>query len=317
MAFKFEGLIRQGMLDGKQTSQLISEVKELMATSRRHSETLVRTAVMQVHDKAQEITRDNNLDILNGEQQISTLDLRTSDVCRVRDGKAWDLNKKPIGDHDLPYARPPLHPNCRSTMRLITKSWRELGIDIDEIPESTRASMDGQIKQGLNYEDWLKGKTPAEQDTVLGKGKADLWRRGVITFRDMLDQSGRPLTLEQLQNWKEIPQAIRAIRRKHWNDEFKTKTEHIYYTFAKEGIIIDPHGLSRFGDRLAGTGLSLDEAVKFIKETNPNYIDSRNGRLIRFDPKKKIAVIQSAVDGHIISFFRKSQIEGKDEWKPI
>lgn len=198
LAFKFEGIIRQGMLDGKQTSQLISEVKELMATSRRHSETLVRTAVMKVHDKAQEIVRDNNLDILKGEQQISTLDLRTSDVCRVRDGKAWDLDKKPIGDHDLPYARPPLHPNCRSTMRLLTKSWRELGFDIDEIPENTRASMDGQVKQGLTYEDWLKGKTPAEQDTVLGKGKADLWRRGVITFRDMLSQDNRPLTLKEL-----------------------------------------------------------------------------------------------------------------------
>lgn len=198
LAFKFEGLIRQGMLDGKQTSQLITEVKELMATSRRHSETLVRTAVMKVHDKAQELVRDENLDILKGEQQISTLDLRTSDVCRVRDGKAWDLEKKPIGDHDLPYQRPPLHPNCRSTMRLMTKSWRELGIDIDEIPESTRASMDGQVKQGLNYEDWLKDKTPEQQDQVLGKGKADLWRRGVITFRDMLDQSGRPLTLKQL-----------------------------------------------------------------------------------------------------------------------
>lgn len=199
LAFKFEGLIRQGMLAGKQTSELTSEVKALMATTRRHSDTLVRTAVMRVHDKAQEIVRDNNRDILKGEQQISTLDLRTSDVCRVRDGKAWDLDKQPIGDHDLPYQRPPLHPNCRSTLRLLTKSWRELGIDSDEIPESTRASMDGQVKQGLHYEEWLKSKTPTEQDSVLGQGKADLWRRGVITFRDMLDQTGRPLSLRDLQ----------------------------------------------------------------------------------------------------------------------
>ncbi len=33
---------------------------------------------------------------------------------------------------------------------------------------------------------------------MLGKGKADLWRRDVITFADMLDQSGRPLTLKNL-----------------------------------------------------------------------------------------------------------------------
>ncbi|MCK3657231.1 hypothetical protein A4G18_00475 [Pasteurellaceae bacterium Pebbles2] len=196
--FKFTNIIRQGILDGKPTSELISEVKELLVASRRWSETLVRTAVMKVHDQAQQALRDENLDILKGEQQISTLDLRTSEICRVRDGKAWDLDKKPIGEHDLPYQRPPLHPNCRSTLRLLTKSWRELGIDVDEIPESTRASMDGQIKEGLNYEDWLKNKSPEEQDKVLGKGKADLWRNGVITFRDMLDQSGRPLTLKEL-----------------------------------------------------------------------------------------------------------------------
>ncbi|WP_273397018.1 minor capsid protein [Actinobacillus porcinus] len=209
LAFKFSALIRQGMIDGKQTSRLITETKDLLAHSRRGAETLVRTAVMKVHDKAQELFKDENLDLLKGEKHLSTLDTRTSEICRVRDGLAWDLDKKPIGEHAVPYARPPLHPNCRSTLILITKSWKELGLDMDEIPESTRASMDGQVKAGLTYENWLKNKTPEQQDAILGKGKADLWRQGVITFRDMLDQSGRPLTLKQLnvafsgENWQE------------------------------------------------------------------------------------------------------------------
>lgn len=49
-----------------------------------------------------------------------------------------------------------------------------------------------------------QGSTPEEQDKALGKGKADLWRRGVITFADMLDQSGRPLTLKELYSSKNI-----------------------------------------------------------------------------------------------------------------
>lgn len=149
LAFKFSALIRQGMIDGKQTSRLITETKDLLAHSRRGAETLVRTAVMKVHDKAQELFKDENLDLLKGEKHLSTLDTRTSEICRVRDGLAWDLDKKPIGEHAVPYARPPLHPNCRSTLILITKSWKELGLDMDEIPESTRASMDGQVKAGL------------------------------------------------------------------------------------------------------------------------------------------------------------------------
>ncbi len=198
LTFKLTGLIRQGILDGKQTSAIIAEVKDLLGSSRRSAETLVRTAVMKVNDEAHKLLRDENEDIIKGEQHISTLDTRTSEVCRARDGLAWDLNQKPIGDHNIPYQRPPLHPNCRSTLRLVMKSWRELGFDVDEIPESTRASMDGQVKENITYEDWLRNKTKAQQDEILGKGKADLWRNGVITFRDMLDQSGRPLTLKEL-----------------------------------------------------------------------------------------------------------------------
>ncbi|MCT8814206.1 minor capsid protein [Glaesserella parasuis] len=196
-AFKFEGIIRQGLLDGQQTSQMLTDVKHLMNTSRRHAETLVITAVAKVADKAHQALRDENLDILAGEKHLSTLDTRTSTVCQLRDGLMWDLDKKPI-DHDVPYQRPPLHPRCRSILQLVTKSWKELGIDAEEMPSSTRASQDGPVSEQINYENWLKSKSPEQQDQVLGKGKADLWRRGVITFADMLDQSGRPLTLKDL-----------------------------------------------------------------------------------------------------------------------
>ncbi|MDY4280852.1 MAG: minor capsid protein [[Pasteurella] mairii] len=313
LVFKFSALVRQGMLEGKQSGQLVTEVKALMGNSRRYAETLVRTSVMKVHDRAQEMVRDENRDILNGEQHLSTLDMRTSETCRARDGLAWDLNKNPIGDHNVPYARPPLHPNCRSTLKLLTKSWRELGIDLADIPESTRASMDGQVKAGMTYEDWLKTKTPAQQDAVLGKGKADLWRNGVITFRDMLDQSGRPLTLKQLQDIQGMPEAVRSIMRKHWSDSFKQKTIAIYYQFEKQGIILDQHCLARLGERLAKVNLTVEEAIDVIKATPINYIDTRNGRFVRFNQRKKVAVIQSKKDGKIITFERKGSAKS-DNW---
>lgn len=200
LAFKFESTIRQGLLDGKQTPELAKETAELFGTSRRWADTLVITAVAKVADDAHKALRDDNLDLIKGEKHLSTLDMRTSTVCQVRDGKMWDTEYKPIG-HDLPYQRPPLHPRCRSILQLVMKSWKELGFDgVEEMPESTRASMDGQVSEKTNYETWLNSKTPEEQDKALGKGKADLWRRGVITFADMLDQRGRPLTLSELQD---------------------------------------------------------------------------------------------------------------------
>ncbi|WP_065235116.1 minor capsid protein [Gallibacterium genomosp. 3] len=198
LTFRFNGIVRGGVLDGRSYNDLVNSVKDLMGKSRRGAETLVRTAVMKANDVAHEALRNENEDILKGEQHISTLDTRTSEVCRIRDGLAWDLHHKPIGGHKVPYQRPPIHPNCRSDLKLLLKSWKELGIKADEIPESTRASMDGQVKSSMTYEDWLKTKSIEQQDEILGKGKAQLWRDGVITFRDMLDQTGRPLTLKAL-----------------------------------------------------------------------------------------------------------------------
>ena len=59
-------------------------------------------------------------------------------------------------------------------------------------------SMDGQVAAETTFEDWLKKQSKGRQDTVLGDGKAALWRDGKINFRDLLDQNGRPLTTEQL-----------------------------------------------------------------------------------------------------------------------
>ncbi|MDP8184399.1 minor capsid protein [Phocoenobacter skyensis] len=196
---KFQGIVRQGLLNGKQTSEIITELKNVANIQRRNAETLVITAVGKVADTAHEALKDENADLLQGEEHLSTLDTRTSTVCQLRDGKRWSLDKKPVG-HSIPYARPPLHPRCRSILQMWFKSWKELGYDdLEELDSGTRASEDGQVKSSMNYEDWLKGKTKAQQDEILGKGKADLWRRNVITFSDMLDQTGRPLTLTELQ----------------------------------------------------------------------------------------------------------------------
>ncbi|MXO46577.1 hypothetical protein GNY93_10365 [Glaesserella parasuis] len=265
-AFKFEGIIRQGLLDGQQTSQMITDVKHLMNTSRRHAETLVITAVAKVADKAHQALRDENLDILAGEKHLSTLDTRTSTVCQLRDGLMWDLDKKPI-DHDVPYQRPPLHPRCRSILQLVTKSWKELGIDAEEMPSSTRASQDGPVSEQINYENWLKSKSPEQQDQVLGKGKADLWRRGVITFADMLDQSGRPLTLANLNAKFNTQDGVIKQMRSNWSDDFPDTvidrklgeaTSHPLYELAKRGDIDAAYHLAK--------DLVSDEAIEKLRK---------------------------------------------------
>jgi hypothetical protein len=89
--------------------------------------------------------------------------------------------------------------NCRSVL----VAWMK---DIDDlpdgtrrkIPEATQASMDGQVPADMDYESWLRQKGDAFAKSVMGEGKFMLWKAGKITQTDLLDQSGNPLTLEEL-----------------------------------------------------------------------------------------------------------------------
>jgi hypothetical protein len=108
------------------------------------------------------------------------------------------MDNKPIGKKSLPYRELPAHFNCRSIYMPILKSFKEIGSDYPEMPKSTRSSMDGQVPEETTFKDFLDRKGEAFQDEVLGKGKAKLWRDGKITLQQLLDQSGNPIPLKEL-----------------------------------------------------------------------------------------------------------------------
>ncbi|MBQ8362633.1 MAG: minor capsid protein, partial [Thermoguttaceae bacterium] len=82
----------------------------ILQTSRRSAETVARTVINGVSNEARFATLCENDDVLDGIQFLATLDGRTSFVCASLDGKIWS------GDEMEKAARPPLHPNCRSTL---------------------------------------------------------------------------------------------------------------------------------------------------------------------------------------------------------
>lgn len=186
--FNLRGVVNRMVSDGQTAQQAAQEFSAVFDGSRRFAKTLVLTAHSAVAEQARDNLYKANDDIVKGVYQLSTLDSRTSPICRVRDGLQWDNQHKPIG-HDQEYKRPPLHYRCRSLMLPL----------IEGMTYSTRASADGQVDANLNYEGWLKRKSQTEQDEILGKGKAQMWRDGKITFADMLDQTGREISLKELE----------------------------------------------------------------------------------------------------------------------
>jgi hypothetical protein len=98
------------------------------------------------------------------------------------------------------------HPNCRSTQIPILRSFTEvaktntkLAAQLDDaLSGDSRASMDGQVASDLRYEDWLKSRGSDDAREILGPSRYALWQSGELSLADMIDQSGRPLTLDEL-----------------------------------------------------------------------------------------------------------------------
>lgn len=182
-----------------------------MSPRGRAVEMRVRTSAQSILNDARLQTFRENADVVKGMQLQVVLDGRTSDICMARSGFAWELDGNPLPetDTDEPFpGPPPYHPNCRSTLVPVVKSLDDLIDDpkvaarvrkaVQKLPESTQASMDGQVAASLTYEEWLKRKSETFQQEVLGPGKYKLWKAGKIDLRDLIDQKGNPLTVEQL-----------------------------------------------------------------------------------------------------------------------
>jgi SPP1 gp7 family putative phage head morphogenesis protein len=225
--------IQTGMIKGEAIGELVKRVRGtkdtpgVMSVSRREATALVRTSVMQVAHDTRLAMYDANADIIKGFQVVATLDNRTTPLCRALDGKQYDLDRKPI-DHDTPLPEgPPFHWNCRSTLIPIVKAYSELkkgkgGISkakldaIDALDVGTRTSFGainkGYVDAGLDYNAWLKTQPEEYQIEVLGPGRWNLWRDDKLTMADMIDQSGRPLSLKELNEKLAQISEIKAAR---------------------------------------------------------------------------------------------------------
>ena len=202
--------MRRGYLTGESTESLIRKIRGYVdaegiqhaalidGATRKSAERAVRTMVMGIANEARHKTLVEDSDVVKGFQWVATLDGRTCADCASRDGLAWDLDGNGLDGNTFPYETPPIHASCRCTLVPVLKSWEELGMDLPEFDPSTRASMDGQVSDTLDFKEWFDSKGAAFQAKWLGPGRYELWQKGKITFRDLVDQNGRELTLAQL-----------------------------------------------------------------------------------------------------------------------
>lgn len=215
---KFADEVRKGMAQGETLPDIVARIRGkrayldrpaysgIMDVSRRNAFALVRTMVIAASNDAHMSLFRANDDLVRGIQWVSTLDSRTSIICRALDGLTWDLDYKPIG-HDQKYPGPTAHWGCRSTQTPLLRDWTEL-IDnprlakaLNDFDSGTRASIGGQVKDSTKYNDWLSKRSETEQIEILGKQRQKLFATGKADTIDMIDQRNNPRTVKQLREY--------------------------------------------------------------------------------------------------------------------
>lgn len=184
-----EGEIKLGYANGVTTSQIITDIvgsksqsysNGALELSRKDTASLARTAINHYATTARDQVYQKNSKVVIGYRIIATLDMKTSDPCRKRDGMEIiysETKKRP---------KAPFHPNCRtSDVPIIAGQPRNL--------TGQRASkggemVDGKLKpdpkpvnSGTDYYEFLS-KQPAEFiDNVLGKTIGKAFRNSGVT----------------------------------------------------------------------------------------------------------------------------------------
>lgn len=198
--------VRIGWVEGQTVPELTRTVGRLLEIDARGAEAVARTAVSFVSSQAREELYRSNDDLIRGVRWVSTLDGRTTPICIARDGEEYPVDSGP---------RPPAHYNCRSTTVPVTKSWEELGLTsanpekpisrpyvtdsrkVANIPHAERDRLIGQV-ENQSYAEWLADQPAEFQDDVLGKGRAEVFRRGELPIERFVNETGTWLTLDEL-----------------------------------------------------------------------------------------------------------------------
>ena len=108
---RIQTTIQQGYAQGRTVSQITRDIRGTkrlnysdgdIAKVERSNRAMVHTAIQHASTQGRKSTWKKNSDIIKRYEWVSTLDRRTTKICRSLDGQAWEVEKGPL---------PPIHPN--------------------------------------------------------------------------------------------------------------------------------------------------------------------------------------------------------------
>jgi SPP1 gp7 family putative phage head morphogenesis protein len=196
---RINNTIRMGWAEGRTNQQIMQTIRGtrankykdgILETSRRNAQAITRTGVQHVAASSRMSFFEQNSDVITGYRWVSTLDSKTTIVCRSLDGREFKMGGGPV---------PPKHINCRSA--IVPTLDKKLGLDFLE-EGATRSSAKGYVPAGTSYYEWLKDQPKEFQKQALGATRATLFQKGGLSAEEFaklnLGRNFQPLTLEQM-----------------------------------------------------------------------------------------------------------------------
>lgn len=209
-----------GALTGKTEKEMTDSINEQFLSGRNNARRLVRTESSYIHNEAHfQAYKDYGIEEY---RFVATLDLRTSQICRERDGSVYRVNDKKIGVN-----APPMHPWCRSTtiMNLDDETMHSL----ERFARDPVTGERMKVPADETYKEWYQRmveKHGAEAINTAGKSTKN-YSSDKVQYQNYINVLGNkfvPDTLEEFQK-------IKYGNEKQWNDlKYKFRTVNRYKT---------------------------------------------------------------------------------------
>ena len=187
-------VIMDGATSGSPTTSIVKNVSGFIdSLISRQVQALVATVLSHASSAGRLATYEQNSDLVNEYQWVSTLDGLTSMICMGRDGNKYDVGIGPM---------PPAHYNCRSTTIPVVR--QEFSLDVKGQRPAIGADGTEVVSSNTRYSTWLRSQPKSFIDEALGPARSKLFRDGTFTLDRFTDPTGKQYTLSQLDSMNNI-----------------------------------------------------------------------------------------------------------------
>jgi SPP1 gp7 family putative phage head morphogenesis protein len=152
--------LNEGIALGINPRQVAANMRQQVLISKARAETLARTEMMHSFRESNRQTMLENNDIVKSWKWYCSLDRRTCPMCWAMHGTIHPLTDKMA-----------THPNCRCTMLPVTKTFKELGLNVEEAKQPPQLTHSGDELFNLLSE--------SDKERILGPAAYRAFKDGV------------------------------------------------------------------------------------------------------------------------------------------